>query len=60
MNNLNLAVTTSFGALLLLVFVACNTSEAAQSQEVDQKNEQLTERVFEQILNDEKLFTESP
>lgn len=50
---------TAFSVLLLMTFTACNNSEASTFQEVDLKrNEQLKAKVFEQILNDEELFTE--
>lgn len=59
MKNLNKLMITGFSGFLLMTCTACINSEAAQSQEVDlKKNEQLKERVFQQILNDEELFTE--
>lgn len=45
--------------LVMVSILACNNSEAAQTQEVDLKeNEQLKEKVFDQILNDDELRTE--
>lgn len=59
MKNLKRLIITAFSGLLFIAFTGCNNSEAASSQEVDlKKNEQLKERVFEQILNDEELFTD--
>lgn len=58
MKNLNRAVIASF-SVLLMTFIACNNSKGAQSQEVDlKKDDELKENVFEQILNDEELFTD--
>ena len=55
MKILNNVLITGFTGLLLITCIACNNPEA--SQEVDLKeNEKLKEEVFEQILNDEKLF----
>lgn len=59
MKNLNQIVIASLSILLLMVVTSCNNSTAAQSQEVHlKKNEQLKERVFEQIMSDEELLTE--
>lgn len=59
MKNLNKLIITAFSGLLLMTCTACNNSEAASFQEVDlKKNEQLKEKVFKQILNDEELFTD--
>lgn len=59
MRNLNKLIITAFSGLLLMTCIACNNSETASFQEIDLKrNEQLKERVFEQILNDEELFND--
>ena len=57
MKNLNKLIIFAFTGSLLMTFMACNNSDAASFQEIDlKKNEQLKEKVFEQILNDEELF----
>ena len=59
MKNSGKVIITAFSGLLLMTSMACNNSEAASFQEIDLKrNEQLKERVFEQILSDEELFSD--
>lgn len=59
MKNLNKLIVAAFSGLLLMTCVSCGNSEAASYQEIDlKKNEQLKEKVFEQILNDEELFND--
>lgn len=59
MKNLKNLLIPGFSGLLLITCIACNNPEASASQEVDLKgNEQLKERIFEQILHDEELFTD--
>ncbi|MGM1057441.1 MAG: hypothetical protein ACQEWG_16265 [Bacteroidota bacterium] len=59
MKNLGKVIITAFSGLLLMISMACNNSKAASFQEIDLKrNEQLKERVFEQILSDEELFSD--
>ncbi len=57
MKNLNQTVIFTFIGLLLMASIACDNSR--ETEEVDLKeNEELKENVFNQILNDEELFTE--
>ncbi len=59
MKNLNNLMIAAWIGLLLMTGTACNNSESAIFQEVDlKKNEELRAKVFQQILNDEELFTD--